>query len=278
MENDSIDSCQSSTNKPPSSNDEKSPNEPIEKDNIPSSSGGISKLQPPPSDSNKAKTKKKHRHTRDPGLFWVGCATLIAVSIYAWYARQQAINMEVAAKAARQSAIAAEDAVKVAKDTLRASVEAANRDQRAWVGPIDTTPPPFIEGDRRVYVKEGEAIKIGVVITNSGKTPARKVRSIQWIKSLSAKIPFIPEEFPVGMKGSIAVIHPGMRPTLSTELNIPKTKEFIDGFKNGDLILYVYGGIIYEDIVGQEHKTIYCMKMTKDLTSMLACESYNDAD
>ena len=163
MKNDRIDPSQSSTNKPPTSNDKDTANKAIKDNKIPSSLGRIGELQPPPPDSDKKRTKKQHCYTRDPGLFWVGIATLIAVIFYACYARQQAVQMKVATEAAQKSADAAVSAAKTAEQTLVANI-------RPWIAMNITI------GGNINFNESGGNVPIIFVPKNVGNSPAMDVR------------------------------------------------------------------------------------------------------
>ena len=295
MESDRIDVGQAPPNKQPSGTEETDTSKPVEEHGVPTPSEGINKLQSPPASGNKPKTKKKHRYTRDHGMFWVSVATLIVVAVYAWYARQQAIEAGKTANAAMESADAAKAAVKVAEETLKinkegmeanlnqsksalqASIEMARRDQRAWMGPREVTPSDFKEDSRSVYVKEGEKIKIGVVVANSGKTPARKFRCLTGIRILPATAPFVPYYSKTAIPESVGIIQPGARAILPLASFAPLTKGTVDAIKNNQVILYAYGMISYEDIFGVPHKTTFCMSLEKDLSSFIGCDTYEEA-
>jgi hypothetical protein len=127
MKSDRIDVSQATPDEQPSSAEKRDTGEPIEEHSVPTPPGGIDKLQPPPPSDNKPKTNKKHRYTRDHGMFWISVATLIVVAVYAWCARQQAIETARAAKAAKESASAATDAVKVAEETLKTQKDSVEK-------------------------------------------------------------------------------------------------------------------------------------------------------
>ena len=185
-------------------------------------------------------------------IFYVGIGTLIAILCYTAIAAYQGCEMRKAAEATKTSADSAKIAADTAKNTfdlthdyllkeiqkqtkamqdaadangeavdlaernINATQEQSRLDQRAWVGVIDTIPPSFKDGDIAVYIKEGEKnTGFGVVIGNSGKTPARKVKNKQRITAYPANAKFIPS-YPPFNEGerSVSVIQPGMKPIL----------------------------------------------------------------
>lgn len=94
-----------------------------------------------------------------------------------------------------------------------------------------------------------------VEIRNFGQTPAYKVR--QWVGIAPNTFPLsgpLPENpFP---QGSSSVLPPGipLTGTVPLKMSLPVGTPF--GGPHG-ITMYVYGGIIYEDIFGQERHTVY---------------------
>lgn len=171
-----------------------------------------------------------------------------------------------------------EKTLEQSKKALDASIEMWRQDQRAWVGIVKATAPAFKEDSRRVHIKEGEKIAFGVVITNSGKTPARKFRAIAGHRVLPSKAPFVPD-YPKTMEfQSSAIIQPGMRRIVYFTRQETLTKEIIDAIKSKQAILYAYGTMHYEDIFGIPHKTTFCISLEKDLTAFIDCDTHNEAD
>jgi hypothetical protein len=279
MERDRTDVGQAPLDKQLSSTEESDTNKPIEDHSIPTPSGGINKLQSTPPAGNKPKTTKKHCYTRDPGMFWVGVATLIVVGFYAWQARHQAIETGKAANAAKESADVAKAAVKVAEETLKNNIEIARQDQRAWVGLVSIEPPTLKdESNRHVYVKNGLPAEFGVTVTNSGRSPALKFKA--FINCyLQPTDKGLSPEYNVPPVRSVAVIQPQMPVKLI--LNPTPTifdTTIINAIKDRTLSLYVFGQMTYEDIFKEGHHTTFCMVLTSSLETFIPCKTYNEAD
>ena len=117
MEDGSTHNSQPKSNEPKSQQKEQDSTGPIQQNKPPTSDWGKGELNPPPPDGNAKGTKKKCRYTRDPGMFWVSVAALVAVIIYASFAYQQAVSTE---KAANAAASAAETARQTLESTQRA--------------------------------------------------------------------------------------------------------------------------------------------------------------
>lgn len=159
MESDRIEKGHPQANEMPPRRDEGTADKPIEKHGVPSPSGPRSELQTPPSKRNKYKTGKKWCYTRDPGMFWIGTATLILVGIYAWYARQQAIATDIAANAAKKSAEAADRQ----SQTSARQLELA---ERPWVFANVAVASPLI------FDANGAHITLRFIFKNTGHSPA----------------------------------------------------------------------------------------------------------
>jgi cell division protein FtsI/penicillin-binding protein 2 len=190
-------------------------------------------------------------------LFYVG----VAVSQYCLMksgARETANQVNKVITEARRIADSTEKTFAQSKAALDASIEISRNDQRAWVGPIEVTLPQFSDGSHAVYLKEGSQATIGVTITNSGKTPARKFMPRIQMGVLRTGKPFIPEYPALSTRQSVAVVHPGMKPILYAPPFGPP-KQLIDAIAGGQYVLYLYGIMTYEDIYNRPHKTTFCM-------------------
>jgi hypothetical protein len=87
----------------------------------------------------------------------------------------------IMAKNLKEAEIARQASEKQSRDALNASIQQMQLDQRAWVGPIRSILPPA-----------GSAEYYGVVLTNTGKTPAKDVFSRISTKYLPTKSVFTP--------------------------------------------------------------------------------------
>ena len=64
------------------------------------------------------------------------------------------------------------ETLKQSRTALDATIENFRLEQRAWVGPTHVILPEYADGGKKVYIKEGQPVKMGVFVANSGKTPA----------------------------------------------------------------------------------------------------------
>jgi hypothetical protein len=160
-------------------------------------------------------------------------------------------------------------------------IQGSHLDQRAWVGPIEVLPGDFTIGNKKVLlVPDIPGAKFGVLIANSGKTPALHTTYAINRKYLASKERFIPTyEGADNQAQSVSVIQPNMRMVLTTlPMNRGLTNEEIRQLGSGEEILYVFGHIEYTDVFKQLHTTTFCFSATWDLAGMVTCNEYNDAN
>ena len=251
---------------------------------------------------------------RNP-MVWVELVALIVVIRYTQYAGQQAGAAITAAQQAKRAAdIAActlqssnesfnktlgqmqaqttaqgksADAAKTqasnSERALRATIDNFHLEQRAWVGPTEATDPQFTVDGKPEYVRAGEKTILGVYIVNSGKTPAKKMRTRTNMKAMKKSDHFFADYPPAPPNAEIvkgvSVLQPGMRIALrSLPTGVPLTAEHILGFSSGEWILYFYGDIRYQDVFGNSHVTTFCVELGRDLSSLHQCATYNDSN
>jgi hypothetical protein len=232
-------------------------------------------------------TQSRENNSYDRKRFYVEIITVILIFAYTTIALYQGCQMRKATKAAEKSAKAAESAAITAgkaldqsKKVLDANINATQLDQRAWVGVIDVKPAPFGDtANKPVYLKEGFPAIFEIVITNSGKTPALKVKTLMCVKPLLPKAKISPacnrREIP---KQSVDVIQPGEHLIMSTPPSKVLNASHIDFIKNGKTIIYLFGIITYQDIFRKKHQTTFCKFLLPSLSSIASCETYNEAN
>jgi hypothetical protein len=189
--------------------------------------------------------------------------------------KQTLWQMQAQTKAAQDAASAASIQATNSERSLKATIDNFHLEQRAWVGLADALPPLFVEGGKRVYVKEGEEASFGFVITNSGRTPATNVVQGTSYIDLPRGTKFSPQ-YPGTNRAE--VLQPNIRVWAMTPNTEPFTKPQVDGLKNGAYTLYVFGKVSYDDVFGVVHHTTFCMQLSRDLTGFSACPAYNTAD
>ena len=286
--------------------------------------------------------QKKEKRERD--RFRVEVATLIIIFFYTSITGYQGYKMRQATNAAAIGASAAQSAATTAKNTfdfnkdsvlteikkqtkamqdsadsmektvkqgnaaLNDTVKNFRMEQRAWVGPTHALTDAYIEEGKKSCVKEGQPAKCGIIIINSGKTPARKLRGVVSLLTLKAAEKLVPS-FDIDnatLPHSNVVMQPGTQllllPTInSLQIKLPRflieptdvkvvgnaevsvkemlfSKDDISDLASGKKILYMFGLITYEDIFKQSHWTKFCMYLSPDLTTFTGCSKYNETD
>jgi len=225
------------------------------------------------SDWESENTKKARREYFAIG---VSVLTLFAVAAYAIINYRMLCQISREADAATRSADVAKGQLVLAQRSLGTTIDSFHLEQRAWLGLGEALPPPFMEGRKRVYVKEGEETSFGFIITNSGRTPAMNVIQGTSYISLLASAKFSPR-YPGGTERA-GVFQPNAKVWAITPTTGRWTKLQVDNLKNGVYALYLFGTISYDDVFGATHHTTICMELSKDLTGFFTCATYNKAD
>lgn len=172
---------------------------------------------------------------------------------------------------------------KVSQRGVDGSVDALEQEQRAWVGPVQASPPPYVEGGKAVYIKAGEPPLFWFMISNSGRSPARNFTGIIETHIYRANEKFVPVYRNGGNNGgnigTVGVLFPGV----PMQIDSLKTTGGMDAahvalLAKEETIYYIYGKIQYSDVFGKPHKTEFCSYVRKDLASLVMCPTYNDAD
>jgi len=192
------------------------------------------------------------------------------------------------AKADDTAAITAQE--KIATDTLvtaQKNFERSSRDsemtfrneQRAWVGPTGRAPAQYTDDSGKpVYLKFAQKPGFSIVITNSGKTPALKVRSIIAVWTFPAHERFVPHYGESQTVSTVQTLFPGAISILSTRSDLPEISGLLESkLRSGEGIYHVYGRIDYEDVFHKPHETTFCVYVSQDFAALYNCPSYNDA-
>jgi hypothetical protein len=186
----------------------------------------------------------------------------------------QAENTAKMAEAAMAQVGELKASVKTAQEANSFTHEAFRLEQRAWVGPTSFLPP----GEEDKYFKEGSRPSFGVVITNTGKTPARNVQVRIGRSTFRKGSTFKPIYNDDGGPSGTIALFPGQPFMLITKPELPLTAEQVAIIINGEFTLYVYGMVTYEDVFGIKHKSTFCGYMASDLRSFKSCGTYNQVD
>jgi hypothetical protein len=253
--------------------------------NVEQSPSPIERLHPAVNDSTSS-DNGNHKKANWPQRIEAVCAILLVLitGTYTYYTRGQ---LRLTREALRQSKSANANAIKaqqqIAQDSLAKSqdnfaktsqtAEETFRDeQRAWVGALGVT---------NVIIKEGAPPVFGVVVTNSGKTPALHVRFLTTggSRMRGEQSNFAYPPLPKDQIVSDFVLQPGSQYTLNS--GIPEqsaTKPQVDAITSGTTIFWIYGKVRYEDVSKRIHHTKFCFLLATDLKTGQPCSTYNEAD
>ena len=233
-----------------------------------------------PTGNNQRKKKEKNWPQRVEAV----CAVLLILitGTYTWYTRGQ---LRLTREAIRQSRAdnanaliaqqgIAQNALTASQENFMKSLKSSDNqsrlDQRAWVGHIDSSVSE---------VKEEAPITFKITLSNSGKTPALRVRTEISSAHGPATANFIPRytKPTPQMRRGVGVIQPGGKAVIEQKTG-PVT--YIEKLRDGANLYYVFGRIDYEDIFGRPHWTTYCLYIGGEptLSLMFQCRSYNDVD
>ena len=181
-------------------------------------------------------------------------------------AKQAAVDSVEATKRVEQQLDISRQQVSAAQANVKAVRQQMRQDQRAWIGAVKAMP---------FSLKEDTPVRLGVVILNSGKSPALDVRG-----RLGA-LP-LPKDKKFAAKYVEPFQHSGvLQPNMQiTEWSGPLTvnKPLLDALKRGDQILYFYGEATYSDIFKQSHRTTFCLYIQPTLDGVIPCDTYSYAD
>lgn len=178
-------------------------------------------------------------------------------------------NRRALRRTLRQSQEAMDASNNQSKTALDATIADSKLDQRAWVGMIRAvlTPDTTIKAD-------SDAV-IGIVIENTGKTPALNTKpTVHW-NLLGPSDPLVPPSPKFAQ--SVTVFFPNSPVVISTE-KVRFSATELEYMKQGTQVFKVWGEISYDDIFKNSHWTHFCTYLVKDLTGINACEEYNETD
>jgi hypothetical protein len=197
----------------------------------------------------------------------------------------QAAQTKVLADQAIIQAQANKQLAQNAVDALANTEKSFRDEQRAWVGISDLNLSTF---------EPNKPITIEMRIANTGRTPARNVKSryrthtsnlamdgpnpVQLSNLQKTKWEYDPAIAPQGKFSYwLGEIEPG-RPITAEQFST--SKDLKDSFaliKSGALIMYDYGEISYRDQSGREHTTTFCIFLANPDTKEIAfCPSFNN--
>jgi hypothetical protein len=173
---------------------------------------------------------------------------------------------------------AMEEAIRQTNNALNTTVEQFRLDQRAWLG-VTRYNSSTASGNESPYIEPDKEVRFIAQFTNSGKTPAKTTETdiaFQFLpKGVSPK-PTFGQPNPSRTRSTL-VVQPGAThfiQSLPTKFSAPQ----IEAARQQQLILYVYGRILYQDVFDKQHSTEFCAYIDPRLIAFESCASYNNAD
>ena len=175
------------------------------------------------------------------------------------------------------SAKAANSAAKTAVEALNTSISIARSDQRAWIGVVKFSSSTQNGASQSPYVVADRDITFVAQIINSGKSPAKLIKSgaaFQLQPATSNFDPvFVVRGDPIQSK---FVIQPNAMHYLQTPVTRFSAVQ-VNAIRNGSMVFYVYGEVTYKDVFELDHFTRFCAFVQKTLDSFTGC-AWNDAN
>lgn len=152
---------------------------------------------------------------------------------------------------------------------------ATHLEQRAWVGCRNGKCQPLVAGEK---------VSLELVYHNSGATPANKVKI--GCQLLVEKKDYDIESYAMPRKEvakteitTEKTIAPNVTQTAPHRGSIEGlTDDVIGRIKSGDLVIYVLGEIVYDDIFEQRHLTMYCCVVDPSTWQLRVYRQYNRMD
>jgi hypothetical protein len=154
-------------------------------------------------------------------------------------------------------------------DAIKSQIDQGEREQRAWLATSGAENPTFIrfnEDDPNSAYNVGYW---GIEVRNTGPTPGiitySHVRHVCRLPGLSLKNDIeVAEHFARRDQPTRTVVAPGSVVTFRLN-DIQNSDTIVDSlmYKNiekGDMIFYIVGAFIYQDVFGIEHKTTCCFR------------------
>lgn len=257
--------------KPTTKNDEDNPNQGIAKPAVPADVGELAANESIHKDGPPQTVKQA---AKEPHIPWIGrrvlntllmlweslkspevsnrtiaIATVViaAATVFTWLeVRSGSTQTDKIIDADQRIATAMEGAVGQAAASLAETQKSFRDDQRAWIGPVAG---PIIDWG------VGKKFSVAIPVKNDGKTPATDVTTVMAIRPLSRqKLPIFTDL--VKPSGHF-VLQPGGVTYIKIIGGRPINQADFDAVNSGDIILWVYGKITYDDVFGRHHWTTF---------------------
>jgi hypothetical protein len=185
-------------------------------------------------------------------------------------AAEHARASRIAADAAKVSADSSARIAAAATKSLEYTHEAIYLEQRAWMGvqSIDA---------RGGSSDSGEKLAVDIVIRNTGKTPAKKIKGFAGFADVDRHdaIPDILSQFQLlPALQQKQVLLPGASVTVSREITYGVEK--MAKIRKDEIVAYIMGETSYFDIFDHKHTTRYCFRYNGQGNTFSICNEFND--
>lgn len=149
--------------------------------------------------------------------------------------------------------------------TITDNKEAMKLDQRAWVGALDASPVGELE--------KGQATGVKITYVNTGKTPARDVRThVDW-KLEETAIPAYDSDPGVNLEHSRILLLPSGKGSVARGMS-----DEVAAAINSDRPGYIFGTVWYDDIFGSHHWSQFCFRVRRGFREFDGCNTHNQSD
>jgi len=169
----------------------------------------------------------------------------------------------------RRSIEIAESSLKVNRFSADTIKKFTKMDLRAFIG---------FAGVDSLIMNIGEPLRIDIKFKNIGKTPAYNVREAGYRVFRKGE----PNQFDIDtLKKTFqkcSPIHPGMEPIFTVESIWSPTQKNIADIMDGSWNLYVFKLINYNDVFGDKHFTMVCLKYFPEVRTFIPFPNYNDGN
>ena len=222
--------------------------------------------------SQSVETRKSTNDARDDRSYQrltllVSVLTFCAVSIYAVLVYFQLREMIGATGATQDAVHEARLSRQQAQKSLQSTVDQFGLDQRAWIGPADG---PVIDWG------VGKVFSVTLPVRDTGKTPGINLTTVAVLRGLAKN------KQPTFTDFKQTIGHGVLQPSATTyiivasESPVPQTQ--FDAVKSGDLVVWVYGRITYNDVFGRPHWTTFAQIYNPTKNGLDTFQTHNEVD
>jgi hypothetical protein len=210
----------------------------------------------------------------------ISLLTLLAVAVYAYYAKLQWYEMRRAADAAHDSAVAANSAATTAAATLVASQQQFRNEQRpyVWLAPGIALPNKAMGVATLADLAKNKVfLEFNIEANNGGHSPAVNVinTAAVLIMDSSEKAKQRAREY-IPKYGAPSDLAPNTGFYLPSTEKVTPTDKLLDDVRNDRVRIYVLARVQYWDIFAPKNKvpyeTAFCGRVVADGMPLIACE------